>query len=69
MYAMKLAADKNPTANTMENAVRCSKGDVFGRMTNPSKSTVGMSWAATPSTVKQKGHNSAATRLRSYALD
>lgn len=69
MYATKLAAAKIPDANTMANAVRCSRGDAFGRMTNPSKSMVGMSWAEIPSTVKQKGHNSAATWLRSYALD
>jgi hypothetical protein len=37
MYAIKLAADKNPAAKTMENAVRCSRGDVVGRMINPSE--------------------------------
>jgi hypothetical protein len=42
MYAIKLAADKKPVAKTMANAVRCSRGDVFGRMMNPSRSMVGM---------------------------
>jgi hypothetical protein len=42
MYVMKLAADKKPATKTMENAIRCSKGDACGRMMNPSKSMVGM---------------------------
>jgi hypothetical protein len=37
MYAIKLAVIKIPLANTMANAVRCSKGDVFSLMKNPSK--------------------------------
>jgi hypothetical protein len=51
---MTLTADKKPAANTMENTVRYSMGDVFGRMMNPSKIVVEMNWAAVPSVVKTR---------------
>jgi hypothetical protein len=37
MYATKLAAVKKPVANTIANAVRCSRGDVVARMISLSK--------------------------------